>query len=116
MDHFIFEGHLDERDTNRLANFIVTKFAFEKEGYEDRIDYTFQYDKVESITVVANPWPEILLDFDPFNTYNIMATIFKFEPYSEPKSYNVLGLNSDEEYRENMLPIYERDFKIKKSY
>jgi hypothetical protein len=116
MDHFIFEGHLDERDTSTLATYVVTKFVFEEEGCADEIGFTFQYDKVESITVVKNPYPEIAKCFDPLIPYNIMAIIFKLEEYSEPKSYKVLRLNTEDEYRQKMLPIYERDYKRKKSY
>jgi len=116
MEHYFFEGHLGEVDTRILANYILTKYIYQKEDIKDEIGYTFQYNKVESIKVVANPFPEILLGFDPLIAYNFMATIFKLEPYSEPKIYKVLGLNSNEEYRQKMLPIYERDYKRKKSY
>lgn len=110
MNHFIFEGHLCEVDTRRLANFIVTKFVFEKEVGKDLMSYTFQYDKVESIKVVKNPYSDIIDGFDPLNMYNLMATIFKLEPYILPQSYRVLGLNTDEEFKIKMQPIYERDY------
>ena len=113
MNHFIFEGHLCDVDTRRLANFIVTKFVFEKELGKDLMSYTFQYDKVESIKVVENPYPDIILGFNPLEMYNLMATIFKLEPYSLPKSYKVLGLNTGEEFNIKMQPIYERDYKRK---
>src|SRR5690606_20208804 len=113
MNHFIFEGHLCDVDTRRLANFIVTKFVFEKELGKDLMSYTFQYDKVESIKVVKNPYPDIILGLTPLEMYNLIATIFKLDPYTLPQSYRVLGLNTDEEYKIKMQPIYEKDYKRK---